>query len=546
MPVAEVITTLSGISANMDTALQIYGAEKDAPGLPVAIRDAAERIPLVQSTLQNVKLHLKEHSLHEDSCTSIKSILKACKIKSDSLQKNFETMVSRNNRHGLARYFTQVREVAKSKRIEALMKGIFEDVHCLAENCAVKAATEWQVGKLAGIKNEVSALPQSVPEHHDSVSFRNFGTGSQNILTGNGPQNNNTSAGYQFNGTFTAPFRFPSSPTTPSPALTRSSNERMGTLQTSLGITTTNSYSYDSYAIAIICPMGVEMAPVLATLDKEHSTLPSARKRNNYILGELSNHNVVVTAMPGIGNNSATAVVMQLQNDFKSLRFGLLVGIGGGIPDLGKHDIRLGDVVVSKPTMGFGGVVQFDRGKVNTDSCFERTGHLNKPPAVLTASLETLIARHKLHRNRISDHISDMLRKFPHMVEQQYIHQGEENDILFHHKYHHKSGSDCRDCRRDMVVKRTSRASIAPEIHYGTIGSANIVIKDADTREKLKEELEIICVEMEAAGLMDELPCLVIRGVCDYADSHKNKRWQPYAAATAAAFTKELLSVVPL
>ncbi|KAA8652753.1 uncharacterized protein ATNIH1004_001658 [Aspergillus tanneri] len=494
MPVAEVITTLSGISANMDTALQIYGAEKDAPGLPVAIRDAAERIPLVQSTLQNVKLHLKEHSLHEDSCTSIKSILKACKIKSDSLQKNFETMVSRNNRHGLARYFTQVREVAKSKRIEALMKGIFEDVHCLAENCAVKAATEWQVGKLAGIKNEVSALPQSVPEHHDSVSFRNFGTGSQNILTGNGPQNNNTSAGYQFNGTFTAPFRFPSSPTTPSPALTRSSNERMGTLQTSLGITTTNSYSYDSYAIAIICPMGVEMAPVLATLDKEHSTLPSARKRNNYILGELSNHNVVVTAMPGIGNNSATAVVMQLQNDFKSLRFGLLVGIGGGIPDLGKHDIRLGDVVVSKPTMGFGGVVQFDRGKVNTDSCFERTGHLNKPPAVLTASLETLIARHK----------------------------------------------------RDMVVKRTSRASIAPEIHYGTIGSANIVIKDADTREKLKEELEIICVEMEAAGLMDELPCLVIRGVCDYADSHKNKRWQPYAAATAAAFTKELLSVVPL
>jgi nucleoside phosphorylase len=50
---------------------------------------------------------------------------------------------------------------------------------------------------------------------------------------------------------------------------------------------------------------------------------------------------------------------------------------------------------------------------------------------------------------------------------------------------------------------------------------------------------------MEAAGLMDEFSCLVIRGICDYADSHKNKRWQPYAAATAAAYMKELLNVIP-
>jgi nucleoside phosphorylase len=49
---------------------------------------------------------------------------------------------------------------------------------------------------------------------------------------------------------------------------------------------------------------------------------------------------------------------------------------------------------------------------------------------------------------------------------------------------------------------------------------------------------------MEAAGLMDDFPCLVIRGICDYADSHKNKRWQPYAAATAAAYAKELLNVI--
>lgn len=44
---------------------------------------------------------------------------------------------------------------------------------------------------------------------------------------------------------------------------------------------------------------------------------------------------------------------------------------------------------------------------------------------------------------------------------------------------------------------------------------------------------------------MDSFPCLVIRGICDYADSHKNKIWQPYAAAVAAAYAKELLLVIP-
>jgi nucleoside phosphorylase len=55
----------------------------------------------------------------------------------------------------------------------------------------------------------------------------------------------------------------------------------------------------------------------------------------------------------------------------------------------------------------------------------------------------------------------------------------------------------------------------------------------------------MLCFEMEAAGLMNSFPCLVIRGICDYADSHKNKRWQPYAAATAAVCAKEVLSAIP-
>jgi nucleoside phosphorylase len=83
-------------------------------------------------------------------------------------------------------------------------------------------------------------------------------------------------------------------------------------------------------------------------------------------------------------------------------------------------------------------------------------------------------------------------------------------------------------------------------VHYGTIASGNQVIRSAAERHRVSAELGgVLCFEMEAAGLINNFPCLVIRGICDYADSHKNKRWQPYAAATAAACAKEVLSVIP-
>jgi len=71
-------------------------------------------------------------------------------------------------------------------------------------------------------------------------------------------------------------------------------------------------------------------------------------------------------------------------------------------------------------------------------------------------------------------------------------------------------------------------------------------MRDAAERDRVSAELGgVLCFEMEAAGLMNSFPCLVIRGICDYADSHKNKRWQAYAAGTAAACAKEVLSVIP-
>ena len=66
-------------------------------------------------------------------------------------------------------------------------------------------------------------------------------------------------------------------------------------------------------------------------------------------------------------------------------------------------------------------------------------------------------------------------------------------------------------------------------------------MKNALIRDKLAGKKEVLCFEMEAAGLMNHFPCLVIRGICDYSDTHKNKEWQGYAAMVAAAYAKDLL-----
>jgi nucleoside phosphorylase len=70
-------------------------------------------------------------------------------------------------------------------------------------------------------------------------------------------------------------------------------------------------------------------------------------------------------------------------------------------------------------------------------------------------------------------------------------------------------------------------------------------MKDASVRVNLAAEMDVLCFEMETAVLMNHFPCLVIRGICDYSDSHKGKEWQGYAAMTAATYTTELLSMIP-
>jgi nucleoside phosphorylase len=303
---------------------------------------------------------------------------------------------------------------------------------------------------------------------------------------------------------------------------------------------------HHDYTVAWVCALPLEMATAKAMLDEIHPSLPtSSNDQNTYILGRIYAHNVVIACLPSgaYGTTSAATVATQMLCTFRSIRFGLMVGIGGGAPSK-KADIRLGDVVVSEPTGDFGGVVQYDFGKTVGQGVFERTGRLNRPPQMLLTAIARLQADQMMETSRIPDFLIEMMVTYPRM-RAEFTYRGQEQDRLFDAAFdHHGSENTCDTCEISKLVTRPARDRLDPVIHYGLIASGNQVIRHGGTRDKLGQELGILCFEMGAAGLMDNFPCLVIRGICDYADSHKNEQWQGYAAATAAAYAKELLSVI--
>ncbi|KAF2198283.1 purine and uridine phosphorylase [Delitschia confertaspora ATCC 74209] len=299
------------------------------------------------------------------------------------------------------------------------------------------------------------------------------------------------------------------------------------------------------YTVGWICALLVELAAALEMLDEEHDNLmrdPNDNDENSYALGSIGGHHVVIVCLPAgrIGNNPAVAVATQMKATFKGIQFGLMVGIGGGVPSAGA-DIRLGDVVVSQPHQTFSGVVQYDSGKATT-SRFERTWSLNSPPQKLLGAVARVQANKLLGKSRFSDHGSQ-LRYNP-----KFQRSKAGSDILFEATYDHVGRQTCDLCstaRQEVREQRQSKEEVV--VHYGTIASRNQVMRDAAERDRASAELGgVLCFEMEAAGLMNSFPCLVIRGICDYADSHKNKAWQPYAAATAVVYAKEVLAAIPL
>ena len=324
--------------------------------------------------------------------------------------------------------------------------------------------------------------------------------------------------------------------------------------------------SHQDYRVGWICALPTEMAAATCMLEERHPALAQPdTDDNNYALGRIGQHNIVIACLPsGLpGTTSAARVSLRLRTTFPMVRFGLMVGIGGGAPSEA-HDIRLGDVVVSRPEGLLGGVIQYDFGKTVQGGRFVQTGSLNRPPDVLPSAMAKLQAHHMMEDSRIPALLEQVIARYPRRS-QACTYPGMHLDQLFHWSYAHarpqsegaggpsfwakvmpEAQTSCSGCDPSKLILRTTSRDPPMAIHYGLIASANQVMRDGVTRERLRKEKDILCFEMEAAGIMDDFPCLVVRGVSDYADSHKHKHWQDFAAATAAAYAAELLSFVPV
>jgi nucleoside phosphorylase len=258
----------------------------------------------------------------------------------------------------------------------------------------------------------------------------------------------------------------------------------------------------------------IEFAAAQAVLDEIYD----AKDIPQFILGRSGRHGIVVGCLPAgqIGLSSATAVATELHCIFPSLKHGLMVGIAGGVPSV-DTDIRLGDVIISQPQRCNGGVVQYDFGKVLADGKFFRAGSLNSPPRDLLVAVSRMKSNKADSQRRVNASLANLAEQ-----RQAFNRPSMDTDRLFESSYNHVQGKLCDHCLEERSIKRTNRIGEAIAIHYGTVASGNRLIKDGRTRDYLSAELGgVLCFEMEAAGLMNSFPCLIVRGVCDYADSQK-------------------------
>ncbi|EWZ28528.1 hypothetical protein FOZG_17741 [Fusarium oxysporum Fo47] len=303
------------------------------------------------------------------------------------------------------------------------------------------------------------------------------------------------------------------------------------------------------FEIAIICALPFEADAIEALFDYywDGDGRPlgkAAHDTNSYSTGVIGCHNVVLVRMPGMGKVHATAAASNCRASFPNVKIAVLVGVCGVVPS--KHngeEIVLGDVVISE------GIIQYDFGRrlpgqfIPKEGPLDSLGRPNQEIRGVLAQAKGIRGRRLL--------VSEMMRYLSILrqnLEFRAEYPGVAYDRLFEASYRHSEDQKpCEQvgCDGKLVPRRRIQAagpSPTPAVHFGLIASGDSVMKSGEDRDREVEARDVIAFEMEGAGVWDILPCIVIKGGCDYADSHKSKVWQRYAAATAAACTKAFLS----
>lgn len=319
-----------------------------------------------------------------------------------------------------------------------------------------------------------------------------------------------------------------------------------------------NALPNEQYTVGWICVLQCDLNAarlVLHTFGTIHADRPNqydTNDKNVYLLGELEGHNVVVATLPNgqYGSSKATSVAENLLRSFANIRIGLLVGTAGGAPSA-KNDVRLGDIVVGVPRNGHAGILHYRSGKNVQDEEFQCTTNHDRPPARLLGAVSLLQSKLFIEDpDGITNCVAQALHGRPPRTVKEHGRPDPSSDRLYVSSFTHRDQSrHCADiCDSDPIhiIDRTnwSERTAEPEVFLGLIASADELMKNASDRDTLSRERDVLCFEMEAAGLADNFPCLVVRGISNYADTHKNKRWQEYAALVAAAYATKLLGVI--
>lgn len=298
------------------------------------------------------------------------------------------------------------------------------------------------------------------------------------------------------------------------------------------------------YTVGWICAVPAEFIAAQAFIDEKHD-LPQDLDPNTYALGRICNHHVAIACLPAseYGKASTAGVAANFARSFPNFRVSLMVGTAGGAPT-DKHDIRLGDIVVSTLGGNNGGVIRYDFSKTMQKRGLVETDFFNRPPRVLETALQALKVSYEPDGHTLVDKVHKVLQGEPSL--QSEFDRPKIADRLYKSTFVHSNPSeDCQSCGDDpsnMVLRRPrAQDEDDPAIHYGLIASGDQRMNNAEIRDKLANERGVLCFEAEAAGLMNQFPCLVIRGICAYCDTHKNDAWQGYAAMVAAAYAKDLL-----
>ena len=289
------------------------------------------------------------------------------------------------------------------------------------------------------------------------------------------------------------------------------------------------------YTVAWIAPLEIEVQAALEMMDKVHLGGFPVGPGDDYVFhaGEICGHNTVIATFAAgqpYGTSSATALASHVRKLFPNLWFGLLVGVAAGLPNLSRSppvDIRLGDVIVAVSDGENPAIVPYGLGKEKGGIGFKllRSGH-SLPQT--TRIVGSAIGKIKVKAPQDTEAFLGYYQKIA-QKSGKFLDPGQDRDSLY------QSGSNIPVLRKQRPnSKRTC-------VWYGSIGSGDKLLKSACNRDELRDKCNVIGLEMEAAGIMNEIPVGVIRGVCDYGDERKNKDWQPYAAAMAAAFAKAVL-----